>query len=866
MEGARDLLGVDLAQARRQLEPSLFDAAFYRGQAGLKRDDDGFAHYVAEGAKSGLKPNVVFEPRWYVDRNPDAAGFDPLLHYALIGEPAGRNPSPLFDVDWYRRTYAAERPLAHYLAHRFGPFSPIPEFDAAYYLKAYPDVGAARVDPFLHYMRFGFREFRKPRAGFNPRLYANRYLSGDRAANPLAHMRENPEAAPAAPRPGPYDAVKTYARRGPRFEARALPPPGVEPRALVLAFHLTQFHRVAENDSWWGEGFTEWTHLGRGQPRFAGHYQPRIPGELGFYDLARPDALRAQTEMAKAAGVGGFVFYYYDFDGRRLLEKPLEMFLAAPNFDIGFCLMWANENWTRRWDGAEDDALLVQTYSEASEAPRVADFARHFRDPRYIRLGGRPLLMVYRASLIPDAAPTLARWRRLFAEAHGEHPVFVMAQTFDDVDPRALGFDGAIEFPPHKLTKGLPQVYDSLEIYDEAFEADAFAYGDLVEASLSEAAPEFPLIKTAVPSWDNDARRQGQGLTIVGSTPRQYELWLGALIDAARPFFGTRIVAVNAWNEWSEGAYLEPDVHFGAAYLNATARAAFGLAPEKTKFVASPQQSELARRLAAAFGVGVGVADVETAATGLAEAGDAITSEERLRDLFSQLWPQMAKVSVFVVHRGDGPFDPLRLRSVFAQTYPVWELVVLDEGEASLDVVDAEARAVDRDVSLGLGVVDPWPRAAEMASGDFVWIVESDGRSDPTCLAALATPLRGDPGAAFVFCDSRPADAEGRPVHARPNPLAPPERLASFADRTFAGPEFLARLAAGTTPNASAILWRRDALRLALAAGENAAGESRDAPQRGGGRGGSARPSCRGRFELHPRADLALHAECLIFE
>jgi hypothetical protein len=795
MDAAPDLRSVDLTEARRRLEPSLFDAAFYRGQAELKRDDDAFAHYFAEGAKAGLKPNVAFEPRWYVERNPDAAGLDPLLHYALIGEPAGRNPSPLFDVEWYRRTYAVEQPLAHYLAHRFGPYSPIPEFDAAYYLKTYPDVGAARMDPFLHYMHFGFREFRKPRAGFNPRLYANRYLRDDRAVNPIAHMRENPDAAPAARRPGPYEAVKTYARRGPRYEARATPPRGAEPRALVLAFHLTQFHRVAENDSWWGEGFTEWTHLARGQPRFAGHYQPRIPGELGFYDLAQRDALRAQTDMAKAAGVGGFVFYYYDFDGRRLLEKPLETFLAAPDLDMGFCLMWANENWTRRWDGAEDEALLVQTYSEASEAPRIADFARHFRDPRYIRLGGRPLLMVYRASLIPDATMALARWRRLFAEAHGEHPIFAMAQTFDDVDPRAFGFDGAIEFPPHKLTKGLPQVYDALEIFDDAFEADVFAYDDLVAASLTQGAPDFPLIKTAVPSWDNDARRQGQGLTVVGSTPRKFELWLGALIDSARPFFGTRIVAVNAWNEWSEGAYLEPDVHFGAAYLNAAARAVYRLADRGP---AAPQPSELARRLAAAFG-----ATVEAA---LALPDDAPASEEDLRALFAQLWPQCAKVSVFVLHRGEGAFDPQRLRSVFAQTYPVWELVVLDETEASLDVVDAEARAADRDVSLGLGVSDPWRRAAEMASGDFVWIVESDGRSDPTCLAALAAPLLAEPDVALAFCDSRPA------VFARPNPLAPPKRLASFSDRTFAGAALLALLAEAPAPDPSAILWRRAAL------------------------------------------------------
>src|SRR5947209_4966918 len=201
MDRAARLNAVDLALARRLLE-ALFDAAFYRDQAGLKPDDDAFAHYFHAGARSGLRPNVVFEPGFYLGANPEAAGVDPLLHYAVIGEPAGRDPSPLFDVEWYRCAYSAERPLAHYLAHRFGPFSPIPQFDAAYYLAAYPDVGAARMDPFLHYMHFGYREFRKPFAGFNSRLYALRHLADDRGANPIAHMRSQrqvPALQPDAP-------------------------------------------------------------------------------------------------------------------------------------------------------------------------------------------------------------------------------------------------------------------------------------------------------------------------------------------------------------------------------------------------------------------------------------------------------------------------------------------------------------------------------------------------------------------------------------------------------------------------------------------------------------------------------------------
>ncbi len=451
------------------------------------------------------------------------------------------------------------------------------------------------------------------------------------------------------------------------------------------------------------------------------------------------------------------MFYYYDFGGRRLLEAPLERFLEHADIDIGFCLMWANENWTRRWDGAEDEILIAQDYEPAHEAQRSADLARHFRDPRYIRLDGRPLLMVYRASLIPDTAATLARWRRLFATVHGENPIFVMAQTFADLDPRPFGFDAAIEFPPHKLTKGLPQIYAALDVYDETFEADAFAYDDVVAASLAEAAPEYPLIKTAVPSWDNDARRQGQGLTLVGSTPPKFERWLGELIARAEPLFGTRIVAINAWNEWTEAAYLEPDVHFGAAYLNAAARAIHRAPP--------PAQ------------------------------------------------PEVAKVSVFVLHKG-GPFPTLRLRSLFAQTHPTFEIVVLDAGEDSLEVVNQEAEAADRDVSLGLGVADGLAEAAAMAGGEFVWIVESQGRSDPRALAELAAALLAEPRAAFVFCDTQPADADGWPIYTRPNPLSPPRRF-GFTDGAYDGAEFLHRLSVIPAPEPNAILWRREAFALA---------------------------------------------------
>lgn len=435
------------------------------------------------------------------------------------------------------------------------------------------------MDPFEHYLVQGASENRQPAAGFDPVWYRARYLKHTPCDIPLLHYRANshlPGVHPSRPREETDipSEVRHNTRPGPLFEEVAALPAGASRRAMLLAYYLPQYHPVPENDLWWGAGFTEWTNLGRALPRFAGHYQPRIPRDLGHYRLEGSDVLRRQAKMARAAGLHGFVFYFYWFDGKRLLDGPLEALLADPSIELPFCLMWANENWTRRWDGSEHEVLLAQTYHPADEPALVATFVRHFADPRYIRLEGRPVLMVYRAGLIPAGA--VARWRRLFAAA-GENPVFVMAQSFDDRDPRPLGFDAAIEFPPHKLTARLQPLNPGLQVLDPAATAQVFAYDDLANATDLSPHP-YSLIRTAVPGWDNDPRRQGAGMVVHGATPAGYQAWLERLIEAARrqPVAGEAIVCINAWNEWGECAYLEPDVHFGAAFLNATGRAVSG--------------------------------------------------------------------------------------------------------------------------------------------------------------------------------------------------------------------------------------------------------------------------------------------------
>jgi len=551
------------------------------GEAGV----DPLAHYFRYGWREGRWPNPYFDPSWYLSRNRDVRekGFEPLLHYIEHGEAEGRQPVAWFDPEWYRTTYgvpAAQLSLAHFLANRCGGMvSPIPEFDASYYINRSPDVRAAQMDPFEHYLLQGASEGREPAPDFDGAFYRERYLRSLPGTNPLLHYRRHRhEPGVFATRPAADTDIPTEVRRnnqpGPLFEDIQPLPANAVPRAKVLTFYLPQFHPIPENDAWWGRGFTEWTNLARGLPRFAGHYQPRIPRDLGYYRLHGTETLRQQAGLARGAGVHGFVFYFYWFNGRRLLDA----LLGDPTVDLPFCLMWANENWTRRWDGSEHEVLISQDYRQADEPALITEFLRHFRDSRYIRLGGRPVLMVYRASLIPRTAAAVGRWRALFRQ-HGEDPVFIMAQSFDDRDPRSYGMDAAVEFPPHKLTDDLKPLNAGLRMLDHAATAQVFSYNDAVAAVDLAPAP-YPLIRTAVPSWDNDARRQGAGMVLHGSTPGAYQSWLDRLITAAvaQPVEGEAIVCVNAWNEWAEGAYLEPDVHFGAAYLNATGRAVAGVA------------------------------------------------------------------------------------------------------------------------------------------------------------------------------------------------------------------------------------------------------------------------------------------------
>lgn len=339
--------------------------------------------------------------------------------------------------------------------------------------------------------------------------------------------------------------------------------------ATVVAFYLPQFHPIPENDAWWGEGFTEWHNVTRALPQFEGHQQPRLPSELGFYDLRLADTMRRQMQLAREYGIGAFCSYFYWFAGKTLLETPLQQWLADPTLDLPLCLCWANENWSRRWDGRADDILIGQRHSPTDDLAFIEHVSRYLADPRYLRVDGKPLLLVYRPGLLPDPKVTAARWRE-WCRANGIGEIHLAyVQSFDRVDPRAIDFDAAVEFPPNNTTPA--PITARQHLLNPDYRGDVHDWRELARQSMAQPEPAYPRYPGVNPGWDNEPRRSGGGRVFAHASPRGYRDWLRHAIGAAqRRFPAQPLVFVNAWNEWAEGAVLEPDTRLGHAWLEAT--------------------------------------------------------------------------------------------------------------------------------------------------------------------------------------------------------------------------------------------------------------------------------------------------------
>jgi hypothetical protein len=363
-------------------------------------------------------------------------------------------------------------------------------------------------------------------------------------------------------------------------------PPAAKPQVkpgFVSAFYLPQFHPIPENDLWWGKGFTEWASVARARPNFAGHVQPFLPADLGFYDLRVTETMGEQWRLASEAGIDAFCVYHYWFDGRQVLEKPLDLLLGRPDVPFRYYLCWANEAWRRNWDGLSGEILLDQPYGEGFEAALVASTLPHFADPRYARPdGARPRFVIYRPTDLPDPAGSVARLRAAWAEAgHGQvelGAVLFHVEGESQVDP-AL-FDFWIEMPPHGLVgagdflAGGPEGALPGLCLPADFEGLIYDYDRVIAKSLKRRfAPglEGRVIAGVMPCWDNTARRRRAAHIAHGANPLRFAKWLAGLAGTRLATAYRGEIMINAWNEWAEKAVLEPSDQHGRAYLDALA-------------------------------------------------------------------------------------------------------------------------------------------------------------------------------------------------------------------------------------------------------------------------------------------------------
>jgi len=359
-----------------------------------------------------------------------------------------------------------------------------------------------------------------------------------------------------------------------------------ESEVKAIAFYLPQFHAIPENDKWWGKDFTEWTNTRKAEPRFNGHYQPREPhDDFGYYNLTDVETIKKQALLAKQHGIYGFCFYFYWFSGKRLLEKPLDLFLEHPEIDINFCLCWANENWTRRWDGQDNEILIKQDYTDDDTFKFIKDIQKYINDKRYIKIDGVPVLLVYNPGHIPNVRDVFIKWRKYADDIKiGEIKIFVcksFCKNFRALDIEDI-IDGIVEFPPN--TDSIPSI-KTKNIPLDGRDANIYDYKELflkIKNELKDTnkntseSNNIQIYRTCMLGWDNAARKKNGWRTFAGFSLDIFYEWASLLVSETlknkNNFF-----FINAWNEWAEGTYLEPDKKYGYANINTLSKALFSL-------------------------------------------------------------------------------------------------------------------------------------------------------------------------------------------------------------------------------------------------------------------------------------------------
>jgi GT2 family glycosyltransferase len=343
-------------------------------------------------------------------------------------------------------------------------------------------------------------------------------------------------------------------------------------KARLIAFYLPQFHTTPENDFHWGQGFTEWTNVVKATPAYNDHHQPHLPADLGYYDLRVTQTFARQAALARRYGIAGFCVYYYNFGRRRALHEPFEAMVADRSLDFPYCVCWANENWTRHWDGGTRALIFEQLYDRRTLETVIGDAVTHAADRRYLRVDGKPLFLVYRPLLIPDPAAFAAQCRTAFRRAGfpDVHLVYVesMESVRQGLPPADIGFDACVEFPPHGNAVA---ARDAVTVLREGFSGVRYDYEATLCGYLSRPSVPYKRYPGVFPSWDNTPRQSQRGDSFVRATPEAFQIYVEEKLEEMRNMFvgDERLMFVNAWNEWAEGAHLEPDIRLGHRWLEA---------------------------------------------------------------------------------------------------------------------------------------------------------------------------------------------------------------------------------------------------------------------------------------------------------
>lgn len=343
----------------------------------------------------------------------------------------------------------------------------------------------------------------------------------------------------------------------------------------IIAFYLPQFHEIPENNEWWGKGFTEWTNTKKAEPLFKGHNQPKTPLNDNYYSLTEVDTLEWQVQQAKEYGVYGFCYYHYWFKGKKLLEKPLEMLLEHKEIDMPFCISWANETWSRTWSGKESEVLIQQTYGGQEDWEQHLQYLLpFFRDKRYITKDGHPVLILYKAGKIEKCEAMIQYWNRRMQELNMPALYYVETLSGAQRDKACRETDAALEFEPMYTIRNRMLWYKyKREIIGRL---QLWRIGIYIKLQYDKICQNIVDRETdnyvgLFPGWDNTARKGKRAMIIVGNNSEKFEKYLRKQYEKSAQQ-GRQFIFINAWNEWAEGAYLEPDIQNGYEYLEAVKR------------------------------------------------------------------------------------------------------------------------------------------------------------------------------------------------------------------------------------------------------------------------------------------------------